>query len=257
MDRSRSDRILEEWNAVTSQARRPDSPPRRVTVRGGLAGTGLAGASLLVVGLVIAVVWLGRPGPGPTGVVGGSPSTPPTPSVTPLATPSPSPTAMPSPTPSATPFATPTAKPSPTPTPIPTIGPCDPATLAGRVTQWEGAAGHRIADLELTNAGSSRCTVKAMAKPQLVDGRGSVLIDGSSPPDSALLTVAPGKVLKTLVDTSNYCGPAPRAPVSVAFVLNGGGRIVATPVSPTDATVPPCLGSPGSAGGIQMQPWAP
>ena len=67
MDRSPADRILEEWNAVTNQARRPDSAPRRSTVRGGLAGAGLAGASLLVIGALIAVVWLGRPGSGPTG----------------------------------------------------------------------------------------------------------------------------------------------------------------------------------------------
>ena len=45
-------------------------------------------------------------------------------------------------------------------------------------------------------------------------------------------------------------------PVSVAFVLTGGGRIVATPFSPTDATLPPCNGAPGSAGDIEMQPWA-
>ena len=35
------------------------------------------------------------------------------------------------------------------------------------------------------------------------------------------------------------------------------GRFQATPVSPTDATVPPCNGDPGSAGSIDMQPWAP
>ena len=56
---------------MTNQARRPDSAPRRSTVRGGLAGAGLAGASLLVIGALIAVVWLGRPGSGPTGDIGG------------------------------------------------------------------------------------------------------------------------------------------------------------------------------------------
>ena len=59
-----------------------------------------------------------------------------------------------------------------------------------------------------------------------------------------------------MVDADDYCGPMPAAPVSVAFVLGGGGRIVATPYSPTDATVPPCLSSPGSAGTITMHPWA-
>ena len=55
------------------------------------------------------------------------------------------------------------------------------------------------------------------------------------------------------------CGPAPAAPVTVAFVLAGGiGRVVALPVSATDTFgVPPCLGAPGSAGNIEMHPWAP
>jgi Protein of unknown function (DUF4232) len=135
--------------------------------------------------------------------------------------------------------------------------PCDPAALATRITLWEGAAGHRIAHVELTNTGSSTCTLQAVLVPQLVDGNRSVLIDGTSPasPDP-ILTVAPGGTLKTLVQDGNYCGPAPVAPVSVAFVMAGGSRIVATPFSPTDATVPPCNGA-GSPADIEMQPWAP
>jgi hypothetical protein len=120
---------------------------------------------------------------------------------------------------------------------------------------WEGAAGHRIAHVELTNTGSSPCGVRAMARPQLVDGHGSVLIDGSNPPASGLIKVAPRGVLKTLVQDGNYCGPAPQPPVSVAFVLKDGGRIVADPLSPTDATLPPCNGASQPAD-IEMQPWA-
>ena len=254
MDRSPADRILEEWNAVTNQARRPDSAPRRATVRGGLAGAGLAGASLLVIGALIAVVWLGRPGSGPTGDVGGQPSS--SPSATPVATPSASPSPSPSATPSATPAATPT--PTPTPTARPTLGTtsCLPAALAARITMWEGAAGSRIADVEVTNTGPVHCTLATMDRPQLVDGKGSVLIDGTAPASSPTLTIAPGGVLKTLVRASNYCGPDPLPPTSVAFVV-ANGRFQATPVSPTDATVPPCNGDPGSAGSIDMQPWAP
>jgi len=121
---------------------------------------------------------------------------------------------------------------------------------------WEGAAGHRIAHVEMTNSGSDPCTLPTLARPQLVDGRGSVLINGSEPASSDLLSVDPGAVLTTLVQDGNYCGPAPVAPVSVAFVVPEG-RIVATPASPTDVTLPPCLGAPGSAGTIEMQPWAP
>ena len=254
MDRSRANQILEEWTAVASAARRPDAPPRPVVVRGGLPSAGLAGAGVFVVALVIAVLWLGRPGPngsvgGPSPVPSASATTAPSATIAPSATPA-------APSATATPSATTIPSAAMTPTPKPTIGPCDPATLSARITLWEGAAGHRIAHVELTNTGSVACTVRVMAKPQLVDGRGSILIDGTRPSTTGSLSVAPGGLLKTLVQDGNYCGPAPVPPVTVAFVLTGGGRIVATPVSPTDATLPPCNSAPGSAGDIEMQPWA-
>jgi Domain of unknown function (DUF4232) len=230
MDGPRVDRILEDWAAVASRARPPAVPPRRVVVRSGLSSGTLAGATLLVA-LLVAAVWFGRPDP--DGGVGSAPSAPP----------------------SAT--ATPDATRPPTPTPVPTIGPCGPANLEGRILLWEGAAGHRIAHVELINTGLVACTVQTMARPQLVDGRGSVLIDGSNPPPSGVLTIAPGELVTTLVQAGNYCGPTPEAPVGIAFVLGDGGRVVANPVSPGDATVPPCLGEAESAGTIEMQPWRP
>jgi hypothetical protein len=231
METPRVDRILEDWAAVASQARRPAAPPRRVVVRSGLSSGTLAGATLLVVALLAAAVWFG--GPGLDGGVGSIPSAPP------------SATATPHPTPT----------PTPTPTAVPTIGPCDPADLAARILMWEGAAGHRIAHVDLVNNGSVGCTVDAMAKPELVDGSGSILIEGSNPPPSDVLTIAPGKPVTALVQDGNYCGQTPEAPVSVAFVFGDGRRVVASPVSPTDATVPPCLGAAGSPGTIEMQPW--
>jgi hypothetical protein len=227
MDRSRVNQILDAWSAVASDARRPATAPRPVVVRGGFPSASLAGAGVLAVALVIAVV-------------GGQPSVP-------------SATASAAATPSV--GATPSA--SPTPTAEPTIGPCVPATLSARITLWEGAAGHRIAHVELTNAGSVACMVPVMARPQLVDGRGSVLIDGTNPTAGGIRTVVPGGILKTLVQDGNYCGPAPVAPVTVAFVVSDGGRIVATPFAPSDATLPPCNGAPGSPGDIEMQPLAP
>lgn len=177
-------------------------------------------------------------------------------------TPTASPTATAAePTPSATApttaTASPTASPSPTASASPVTSGCDPTTLAARITEWTGAAGHRIAAVTLTNAGAGSCTVPALWQPQLVDGAGNVLIDGAVAAPSVALTMTPGGVLSTLVQDSNYCGPDALTPVSVAFVLPGGaGRIVATPLSPSDTSgVPPCLG-PGSPSSIEMQPWA-
>jgi hypothetical protein len=85
-----------------------------------------------------------------------------------------------------------------------------------------------------------------------------VIINGEPPVASEFLVMTPGSVLTTLVDADNYCGPAPIAPVTVAFIYPGGvGRFVATPLSKTDLSgVPPCMGA-GSGAAIAMHPWAP
>ena len=182
---------------------------------------------------------------------------------------SPMPSITAAPLPSDTPSSSASASPSlgPAASVSATTGPCDPTKLAAGITLWEGAAGSRIAHVEVTNSGTVACLLSATARPQLVDGKGSVLIDGApvaspSPGATAVPVPAPllvpvGGVLKSLVRVRNYCGPAATAPVSVAFVLASGGRFVATPFSPTDGSVPLCLGAPGSAGSAEMQAWAP
>jgi Protein of unknown function (DUF4232) len=251
MDSQRPDRILEEWSAVADGARRPSTPPRRVAVRAGSAGLSLAGASLVAVVLLAAAVWLGRPGStGPGAVVDtGSPSA--TILETPVPSNSPAPTATP--TPPTTPAPTPTAAPTPAATPM--IRACAPAALAAKITLWEGAAGSRIADVEVTNSGDAACTLEKVERPQLIDGAGRVLIDGTAPSSREVIDLSPGGRVKTLVDVSNYCGAAPVPPVRVAFVLRDGQRFIAAPPTPTEATVPPCNG-PGQPAVIGMQPWA-
>jgi hypothetical protein len=209
------------------------------------------------VGAAVAAVLLGF------AVAGCSPASPtplPAQSVTPsTATSSVTPTPTDSQTPVPTPTDAPSSTPSATPSPAPTIALCPGSGLAARITTWQGGMGQRIADVELTNTGQGTCVVYALSRPQLVDGHGSVLIDGPAPGASAGLSLASGGVLRTQTSAGNYCGAAPVAPVSLAFVLAGGaGRVAATPLSPTDQSgLPPCNGGPGSAGTISMHPWAP
>jgi hypothetical protein len=210
--------------------------PRRISPIFGFARA-LAGVAIAV-GLGTAFFFVLRPTPGG---VGGE------------ASPSPSAAIIAPPTATESQAATASAS-APAST---AVAPCGLANLEARITLWEGAAGHRIAHVELTNTGFDACVIQAKARPQLVDGNRSILIDGSSPAaPNPFLTVGAAGVLKTLVQDGNYCGPAPVAPVSVAFVLADGSHVLATPFSPTDATVPPCLGS-GSKADIEMQPWAP
>ena len=168
--------------------------------------------------------------------------------------PTPSPTATATSAPSAT--VAPTASGAASPS---TSAACDPAKLSAKVMSWEGAAGHRVATVQLANGGASACSVPALAQPQLVDGANTVLIDSTPPVSPAQVSIAAGGTLGTMVQDGNYCGPTPTAPVTVAFVFGGSiGRIVAAPLSATDTSgVPPCLGPAGSAGDIEMQAWSP
>ena len=204
----------------------------------------LTGATLVIVAVAVAAIVLGRPGPSST--VGSSPST---------AAASPAPSA---PAPSAPASVTAVVSPPATaaPTARPTIGPCDPASLTARIKSWEGAAGSRIATVELTNRGTASCVLDALDRPQLLGGDGSVRIDGQSPATTDQLTLKAGAVVTTLVEASNDCKPAPVPPITLAFVFADGQRLVAEPLSPTDTTDPPCNGA-GSPGTIDMHPWAP
>jgi Protein of unknown function (DUF4232) len=234
----------------------PSIPQRRGAWRIPWRSTPMLGFARAVAGLAIviavgAAVLLLVTRPTTPAVVGGSGS--PSPAAI-IATPAPSPTAsLAAVVPTATPAPTPTPTPKPTATPI---APCATNHLVIRITLWDGAAGSRTAHLDLKNVSTAPCTVQSIAKPQLVDGHGTALINGTAPTSYSQLTVAPGGTLTTLAQDSNYCGPAPTAPVSVALVLADGRRIIATPFSPTDTTVPPCNG-PGQPAAISMHPWAP
>ena len=152
---------------------------------------------------------------------------------------------------------------APTPTPTaevtvrPAGAPCPPGELGARVTAWEGAAGSRIATVELTNDGATACTLPAASWPALVDASGAILIEGTPPAGTADVQLAPGKALTASVRVSNYCGADPVTPLTIAISLPAGQRVVAEPLSPTDTTMPPCMGDPGSPGRIEVQSWQP
>jgi hypothetical protein len=172
--------------------------------------------------------------------------------------PSSSPTPVPQPSPSGLTSAMPSelASSEPVPSSGGQAAACTGAQLAARITAWDEGTGHRFAHIEVTNTGAA-CSMPTLDRPQLIDGHGAVLLDGTEPGTSDQLAMPPGSVVAANVDASNYCGPAPAPPVSVAFVLPGGAdRFVAAPLSPTDtAGLPPCFGSPGDPGVITMTGW--
>jgi hypothetical protein len=135
--------------------------------------------------------------------------------------------------------------------------PCHATQLSARITLWEGALGSRIATVRLYNTGFTTCYVRNLPQVRLVSATGHTLINGhSASTTGAVHTIAPLHYRTGLVKTSNYCGPAPTAPVTLTFTLPGTlGRVVAIPLSTTDTGgVPPCNG-PTVPANITMQPW--
>ena len=136
---------------------------------------------------------------------------------------------------------------------------CHASQLSARIIDWQGAAGSRIADVRLYNTSFGSCYVRNFPQVRLVSGTGHSLIAGHSPSSAgAPHTIAPLHYLRTMVQTSNYCGGSFTTPVTLTFTLTGTlGRVVAIPVSTTDdGGVPSCLGAPGSAGSISMHAWS-
>ena len=128
MDRSRSDRVLEDWDMLSKDAPRPPMPPRPGSTGRWLPAAAATFAAIVIIAVAAGAIWLSRPG---EGGLGQSPT--PTPS-TAVVSPSGSPAASPSPSVSSTPSPSTTASAEPTDA----LGPftCDlpvtrPGTAAG------------------------------------------------------------------------------------------------------------------------------
>jgi hypothetical protein len=138
------------------------------------------------------------------------------------------------------------------------------ADINGVIRGWQGAAGSRIADVEITSVSTSPCIIQGTLELQLIDASGRVLIDSatsgpsgqpSSGSTAPTLELAPGGRLRTQVQVSNYCGAEPTLPIDITFMLADGRRFVAKPGPgvASDMAAPPCLGSTGSH--IEMNGW--
>ncbi len=236
MDRSPVERILDDWDQVANRAAAPPVAPRRGGTSVGFATFGLVPLLAAALAVAVGVAWIGGRIGGSSGNPGGSGSLP---------------------------VSTGSADSSPATT-APAIGPsilpsaqtaCAADALQARVTGWEGAAGNRIATVDVTLDGGTACTTQRVWRPEFVDGSGTIRIEGGIPTASGTIEIAPGVTLTTLVQLGNDCLPPPTAPVSIAFILDDGTRLVATPLSADDVTTPPCNG-PGQAAAISMHPWS-
>jgi hypothetical protein len=146
-----------------------------------------------------------------------------------------------------------------TATPTVATATCDSSSLEGRILRWEGAAGSRIATVELSNPTAADCQLMDY-ELALVDGggRNQALIIGPAIDSDVLLPAA--QTIHTLVEASNFCHPSyvPVEPVSIRLDAASDNEtdVVFTPAVGGLSGVPPCNGA-GQPGSISQQPWAP
>ena len=142
-----------------------------------------------------------------------------------------------------------------TPTDVPGAAePCVADDLAGVITTWEGAAGHRVATIDLHNGGSTPCALPATLRPALVDADGHALIVGPVVTDSPPFVLQADAGVEALVDLANYCGAAPTAGLRIRLYLPDQTSIEAAPAAsmPNLVDPPPCNG-PNLPAEIVMQ----
>ena len=86
---------------------------------------------------------------------------------------------------------------------------CTASQLSARIVDWQGAAGSRIADIELVNTSFSACTIRNNPRVRLVSAHGATLINGPAASTTGATHVLAGLgFLKAEAKASNYCGHA-------------------------------------------------
>jgi len=146
--------------------------------------------------------------------------------------------------------------PSASPPGVTVTDPCPAGEISARILGWEGAAGSRTTDLEVTNVGSAECWIPATPRLRLVDAAGSTLIEGpasAAGPSTRQVRLAPAAVLHAMVLVNNYCGAPAVDPASVVLEIIGGS-VSATPVATEVSGIPPCNG-PNAESHITMTDW--
>jgi hypothetical protein len=142
------------------------------------------------------------------------------------------------------------------PTSVPgSVEACAPEALSAEITAWEGAAGHRIANVKLRNTGAKACEVPKLLRPVLIEQAGNALILGTPPQAVEAIAIAASTSATTFVDMTNYCGADPTSPLGIRLYLTTDTSVEAYPAGgvPLPIDPPPCNG-PNQAASIEMQP---
>ena len=126
------------------------------------------------------------------------------------------------------------------------------------ITSWDGAAGSRIATVDVKNVSGTTCDLRAPTMEKLLDGVGAPLITSTG--DKAVgSTMALGndQTARLLVSVANWCSATPADPVSVGLTLAGGVSFVAEPANGVKFDPPACTGkNQPTTVGVQSGGWS-
>lgn len=129
----------------------------------------------------------------------------------------------------------------------PAVGACAPEGIASGIVGWEGAAGSRIAWVDVQNLDAAPCLLEAPAAVALLDGRGEVVAAATGPfGDARAVELGGGATGRLLVGLSNWCAAPPAEPLAIGLTLGGMPPFTALPVDGVAFELPPCNG-PGQA----------
>jgi hypothetical protein len=130
--------------------------------------------------------------------------------------------------------------------------PCPTDGLEAEIAAWDGAAGSRIARIEVTN-GDAACVLEGPPSAALLDGAGAILLASNGPVGGADdVDAAAGGRIELYVSVGNWCDQPPRPPVSIGLTLPDGARLVAPPAAGVSFVPPPCNG-PGQPATMSVQ----
>ena len=208
---------------MTRNVQRPVEAPRRRGSFGALSLVPLAAAALIV---AVGVVWLGGREDRPP--VGASPS----PATSQIVTAD-----------------------SPTPPPTASASPVERCTLEASIRSWEGAAGSRIATIDLRNTSRVVCEIAPVATVvRLIDGSARALAEVQNADSGARIELGAGETATTEASVANVCGAPAVPPVTIQIEFADIGTVTAKPLDATDATVPPCNG-PSQPSAMSIHAW--
>jgi hypothetical protein len=126
---------------------------------------------------------------------------------------------------------------------------CRVQDLRASLGRWQGAAGNRITEFDVTNTSGNACLAAGVPHVQFYDKNGMIIESASEQTEPMTpVRLDPGKQAQAGIRWSNWCGNTPQQPFRVNVAIPGD--TARFNLQNAQLSVPPCLGQgqPSSLG---------